>query len=137
MVIFRFDNPVRLDSLSFIMADWWDRFDLYLGDDLTFQRQYKVDDLNGRGWSSTVDLMDDYVGRTFAIGASEYESCGYDIQLGHDCWTENSAFRLASLTFTQVDPNPVPLPASFLMLLMAISSYMMLKPGRLCPIRKH
>ncbi len=118
-VVFRFDRRVRLERISFVMTDWWDRFDLYLGDDLVHQRTYKVDDLRGYDWISTIVLgHGEYVGSTFAIGASEYTSCGYDIAHGHGCWTENSAFRIASLTFSEVsDLQPVPAPPAVALLL--------------------
>ncbi len=120
VAVFRFDRAVRLERISFRMTDYWDRFDLYLGDDLAFERTMKVDDLSGYDWVSTIFLGAGYEGTTFAIGASEYQSCGYDINFGHDCWTEHSAFQIASVTFSEIDLAPVPAPPAFLLLFSAI-----------------
>ena len=123
-LVFRFDRAVQLERISFAMTDYWDRFDLYAGNNLSLQRTYKVDDLRGYDWVSTILLGSGYVGTTFAIGASEYESCGYSLQFGHDCWTEHSAFRITSITFSEVDSPPdleaVPLPPAFVFLLSAV-----------------
>lgn len=119
VVILRFDRAVRLERISFSAADYWDRFDLYLGDDLSFERTMKVDDLSGYDWVSTILLGAGYEGTTFAIGASEYQSCGYSIQHGYDCWTEHSAFRISGLTFSEIDLKPIPAPAAFWLLLSA------------------
>ena len=120
VVILRFDRAVRLERISFTATDYWDRFDLYLGEDLSFERTMKVDDLSGYDWVSTILLGAGYEGTTFAIGASEYQSCGYSIEHGHDCWTEHSAFRIASLTFSEIDLQPIPAPAAFWLLLTAL-----------------
>ena len=120
VVILRFDNAVRLESISFTAADYWDRFDLYLGADLSFERTMKVDDLNGQGWASTILLGAGYEGTTFAIGASEYETCGYSLTQGNNCWTEHSAFRISGLTFSEIDLEPIPAPAAIWLLLSAI-----------------
>lgn len=116
VAIFRFDRAVRLERISFTMTDYWDRFDLYLGADLGFETTMKVDDLRGYDWVSTIMLGQGFVSDTFAIGASEYQACGYDIAHGHDCWTEHSAFRISSITFSEVAldelPSEVPLPAT-------------------------
>ncbi|NNE80880.1 MAG: hypothetical protein HKN18_11485 [Silicimonas sp.] len=109
-VIFQFDRAVRLESITFAMGDWWDRFGLYLGDDLTYQRDFKVDDLSGFDWVSTILLDAGYLGTRFAIGASEYQACGYSIVQGHGCWSENSAFRITGITFSDVSLEAVPLP---------------------------
>ena len=120
VVILKFDRAVRLERISFTSADYWDRFDLYLGADLSFERTMKVDDLNGQGWASTILLGAGYEGKTFAIGASEYQSCGYSITQGHNCWTEHSAFRISGLTFSEIEMSAVPAPAAFWLLLSAI-----------------
>lgn len=130
-VVLKFDRAVQLERITFAMTDYWDRFDLYVGEDLDFARTYKVDDLRGYDWVSMILLGTGYVGTTFAIGASEYETCGYSIQHGYDCWWENSAFRITSITFSEVDLpldlQAVPVPAAFVLLLSAICGLTLLK----------
>ncbi|MDA8585678.1 hypothetical protein N9L47_05315 [Rhodobacteraceae bacterium] len=141
VAVFRFDRVVSLDRLSFTLGDYWDRFDLYLGESLTYQGTYKVDDLSGSHWSSTILLGSGFESTTFAIGASEYTSCGYDIKYGHDCWTENSAFRLSSLTFSEIDQpavlQAVPIPAAFLLLLSSILGLFTLKKYQCSELRNN
>ena len=125
VVVFRFDRAVRLERISFTMTDYWDRFDLYVGEGLEFETTMKVDDLRGYDWVSTIVLGAGYESTSFAIGASEYQSCGYDIKHGHDCWTEHSAFRISSITFSEMAtpddlPSEVPLPASAWLLLAGV-----------------
>ena len=122
-VVFRFDRAVRLERISFAATDWWDRFDLYLGEDLTYQRTFKVEDFSGYDWVSTILLGAGYEGTTFAIGAAEYQSCGYSIAEGHGCWTENSAFRMTGLTFSEIELTNVPLPSTGLLLMSAMLGY--------------
>ena len=116
VIVFEFDRVVRLDAISLAMTDWWDRFDLFVGDDLTYQRSFKADDLSGYDWVSTVLLGAGYQGTRFAIGASEYESCGYSISEGHGCWTENSAFTITGITFSDVELTDIPLPSTAFLL---------------------
>lgn len=120
VVVLRFDRAVRLERISFSATNFTDRFDLYLGEGLTHEQTMKADDLSGHDWVSTILLGSGYEGTTFAIGASEYQSCGYSIQHGHDCWTEHSAFRISGITFSEIDLNPIPAPAAFWLLLSAI-----------------
>jgi len=47
VVVLKFDRTVRLDRISFSMTDFFDRFDLYVGEALTFDRTHKVDDFRG------------------------------------------------------------------------------------------
>ncbi len=123
-VVFKFDRAVQLRRITFSLTDYWDRFDLYAGDDLSYQRTFKVDDLRGYDWASSVSLGAGYVGTTFAIGASEYEACGYSLTQGYDCWTEGSAFRITSITFSEIDPphdlQVVPVPPAFVLMLSVI-----------------
>ena len=116
VLILRFDRLVRLSRITFTMTDYFDRFDLYLGPGLERQRTFKADDMRGSGWTSSIWLGTDYVSDTFAIGAAEYQACGYDINKGQACWTENSAFKISGITFSDVsefDPiEPVPIPSS-------------------------
>ncbi len=130
-LVFKFDRAVQLERITFAMTDYWDRFDLYMGEDLSFQRTYKVDDLRGYDWVSMILLQPGYIGTTFAIGASEYETCGYSLQFGYDCWRENSAFRITSITFSEVDTplelDAVPVPPAFLLLLSAFLGLNLMK----------
>lgn len=121
VVIFDFDQEVSLGMLSFIFADWWDRADIYLGEDLTFWKTLKVDTFMGGMMGESVLSIDATVTR-FAIGAAQYESCGYAVGKGQACWTENSAFQLTSITVDPVELAPVPLPVSGFMLLGAMAS---------------
>ena len=120
VVVLRFDHAVRLERISFSGTEWWDRFDLYLGDDLSFHRTLKVDDLSGYDWVSSIGLGAGHVGTSFAIGASQYTSCGYSIAEGHACWTEDSAFHITSVTYSAVEP--IPLPSTALLLLSGLAS---------------
>jgi hypothetical protein len=126
-VVFTFDRTVRLDSISLTLTDWWDRFDLYLGPDLVYQRTFKVDDFRGLDWTSTVLFGEAYQAQTFAIAASRYTSCGYDIGYGHGCWTENSAFSISALSITDLETPEVPLPATVWLCLAALGSLIALK----------
>ncbi|MCV6592102.1 MAG: hypothetical protein OIF48_04060 [Silicimonas sp.] len=131
VVIFRFDRAVRLERITFTGTDFRDRFDLYLGADLSLERQWKVDDLAGYDWVSSILLGAGHVSDVFAIGASDYQACGYDKIRGHNCWTENSAFRIASLTFSEISDDPdlsaVPLPPTLWMLLFSFLGLSMFK----------
>ncbi len=73
VIVFRFDRPVRLERIEFALTDWWDRFDLYIGEEALLQRTYKADDLAGYDWVSSIAVDGGPVARTFAIAASRYE----------------------------------------------------------------
>ncbi len=115
LVVFEFDRAVRLDRIAFSGTEWWDRFDLYVGSELAFDRTLKVDDFSGFDWVSTVGLGADISGTRFAIGASEYASCGYSISEGSSCWSEDSAFHITSITYSEIEP--IPAPASLILMM--------------------
>ena len=118
VVIFQFDRAVQLERISFSGTEWWDRFDLYAGAQLSLKRTMKVDDLAGYDWYSSIGLGAGLVGTTFAIGASQYTSCGYSIAEGRSCWSEDSAFHITGITFSEIEP--IPLPSAALLLLSAL-----------------
>ncbi|WP_146203002.1 VPLPA-CTERM sorting domain-containing protein [Silicimonas algicola] len=127
VIVFRFDRPVRLERIDFALIDWWDRFDLYIGDEAALQRPYKADDLSGYDWVSSIAVDGSPVARTFAVAASRYQSCGYAIGEGHACWWENSAFRLTGLRFSDVEPDAVPLPSSFALSIGGLAALVLLR----------
>ena len=127
VIVFRFDRPVRLERIDFALTDWWDRFDLYIGDEAALQRTYKVDDLSGYDWVSSIAIDGGPVARTFAVAASRYQSCGYAIGEGHACWWENSAFRLTGLRVSDVELDAVPLPPSFALSIAGLAALVLLR----------
>lgn len=121
LVVFEFDRAVRLERIAFSGTEWWDRFDLYVGSDLAFDRTLKVDDFSGFDWVSSIGLGSGTMGTRFAIGASEYTSCGYSIAAGSSCWSEDSAFHITSITFSEIEP--IPLLSSILFLTSGLTAF--------------
>lgn len=119
-IVFDFGHDVQLESIGLAMADWLDRFDLYIGAELAYAGTFKAGDLNGASWLSTIGLADGLIGSTFAIGAAAYEVCGYDAVTGIDCWTQGSSFRITTIEFS--DMAPIPAPAGWALMLTAISA---------------
>ena len=126
-IIFRFDRPVRLERIELALTDWWDRFDLYVGDEAVLQRSYKVDDLEGYDWVSSIAVDGAPVARTFAVAASRYQSCGYALREGYACWFEHSAFRITALGISDTALEAVPLPPAVLTLLIALCALALLR----------